>query len=274
MLSVPPHPGQEGSFEGPLVLPDLEGAYSIFLADLHLSGKTPALNRAFCDLLTSDFIGKADRLYILGDLFDFWLGDEMLDEAPYGDIVSTIAKLSDKGVSAFFMVGNRDFLVGQRFYRFSRMTALDDPVAIDLYGKKTLISHGDLFCTGDKKYQKFRKDVRNPIKRLIFLALPITIRSWIYRRTLRKIAREQSRQPTTRVDVEVSTILDYQSRFSANRTIHGHTHNPAVHETAASLRLVIPDWRIGDDGVIGGFVIATPAGLTLHHITRRIQINS
>ena len=150
-----------------------EKPYTLFIADLHLSPKTEPLNTLFTRLARSTLARQADAFYILGDLFDFWLGDDLLDEPAYAVMANQLASIAEKGVQCFFQIGNRDFLIDQRFYDQTGFQPIDDPVLIDLYGTPTMLSHGDILCAMDMMYQMFRKMVRMPEKRQAFLSMPM-----------------------------------------------------------------------------------------------------
>ena len=250
-----------------LSLPEISGPYSIFLSDLHLSDKTPEFNAIFSALLASDLFKKAEAFYLLGDLFDFWLGDDLLTDPVYGAIGSAIAGLSASGVPCFFQQGNRDFLVGNTFCEATGMTAIDDPAVIDLYGTPTLLSHGDQFCTSDLAYQAFRKQIRDPQKKAFFLSLPLAARLTQYQNILKMIGAEKFQKNTDIMDVELSTVERYVAQLSAKQVIHGHTHRPDIHQESFGPRAVIADWRQSPDQVTGGLVIATPRNLQGYPIT-------
>ncbi|BAW80209.1 UDP-2 3-diacylglucosamine hydrolase [Candidatus Nitrosoglobus terrae] len=218
-----------------------------FISDLHLGSKSPETQVEALQFLSQEALfGKA--LYILGDLFDYWIGDD----APTAEglaIITALRHLSKVGVSVYFMPGNRDFLVGQRFSQASGCQILPDPTFIDLYGTPTLLMHGDTLCTDDKVYQHARARLRRPIILRTYLALP-----QLWRRAIAKHLRRQSQQhtqyqPLTLMDVNQTTVEATIQAYSVDQIIHGHTHRPAIHrfsiDNCPKQRIVLGDWSQG-----------------------------
>ncbi len=235
---------------------------TLFIADLHLSDDTPALNRLFLQFLQEQQ-GRADALYILGDLFEVWLGDDILSNIA----VEAAAALKAFGRTApvYFICGNRDFLFGQDYAERAGITLLPDIREIELYGTHYLISHGDEMCTDDVSYQRFRRIIRNPWLRKLLLALPQSRRRKIAAK-IRAASKEkkQAMGHTPVSDVTesgVQTALNHHPQTEA--LIHGHTHRPAVHEHGFNgrtvKRYVLPDWYGGS----GGYLKVSPAGVEM-----------
>ena len=221
-----------------------------FISDLHLDASRPEATQAFIDFLRG-LPDDTDALYILGDLFESWIGDD--DDAPLpAQIAQALRATADRGIRLFFMHGNRDFALGREYASRCGMTLLDDPVLIDLYGDATLLMHGDTLCTDDKAYQAFRAQVRNQAWLAHMLAQPLAVR-----RAFADQARAGSREHTatsaeTIMDVNAVAVADAFRQHDVDLLIHGHTHRPAVHrddiDGRARTRIVLGDWY--DQGII------------------------
>ncbi len=217
---------------------------TLFISDLHLDDERPFITELFEQFLRGE-AREAQALYILGDLFESWIGDD--DDAPLAQRVQdALAELSRSGVTTYFMAGNRDFLAGPRFAQRSGVTLLDDPACVDLAGVPTLLMHGDTLCTDDLAYQKFRAQVRDPAWQQAFLAQPLE-----QRRAFAAQARAQSRLHTGSamaqiMDVTDAAVHDALRTGGAQRLIHGHTHRPARHHVElgdrVAERVVLGDW--------------------------------
>ena len=217
---------------------------TLFISDLHLSAERPDITSLFIRFLNNE-ARQAEALYILGDLFEAWLGDDMV-LPEYADAIAAMKALSDSGIPVFIMHGNRDFLLGEKFTAMSGTTLLDDPSRIDLYGKPTLLLHGDTLCTDDVKYQKFRAMVRDPAWQQQMLAL-----SPQERLKLAKEYREMSQAETGNkaediMDVNQHTLEQVMQAEGIYTMIHGHTHRPAIHDfnidSQTAQRIVLGDW--------------------------------
>jgi UDP-2,3-diacylglucosamine hydrolase len=219
--------------------------HTLFISDLHLGAGTAQANTALLRFLREIAPG-ADALYVLGDLFEYWIGDDALGQPFEGGIARAFRALSDAGVRVYFMRGNRDFLVGARFARECGMTILEDPALVDLHGTPTLLMHGDTLCTDDVEYQRFRRKVRNPLVQRLFLALPHAMRGWIARNLRGKSAQAKQGKAMAIMDVAPATVESVLRRHGRPRLIHGHTHRPARHEHTvdgvACERWVLADW--------------------------------
>ncbi len=218
----------------------------LFLSDLHLSPQQPRLTRCF-ETFCAGPARAAAGVYLLGDLFDYWLGDDQLREPYYCDVARHLAEVGAAGIPLFFQHGNRDFLIGERFARETGATLLPDPYVLDLYGVKTVLTHGDALCTDDTDYQAARRFWRTPTRIRQYLALPYFLRRWIagrFRRRSMNKARGKSEYQTD-VNLEAATACLLEN--DAVRMIHGHTHRPATYRFVAGgcerERIVLPDWR-------------------------------
>ncbi|TVR62509.1 MAG: UDP-2,3-diacylglucosamine diphosphatase [Candidatus Competibacteraceae bacterium] len=217
---------------------------TLFISDLHLEPTRPAITALFLDFLQGR-ARRAEALYILGDLFEAWIGDD--DDTELGGVVAdALRALSDSGVPLFFIHGNRDFLLGPRFAAASGMQLLPETTVIELAGEPILLMHGDTLCTDDTEYQKFRARVRAPAWRAQTLALPLA-----QRRVLASQLRETSRQATQGKAAEITDVnpaaVDAALRAHGVRhLIHGHTHRPGLHEWTLdgrpARRTVLGDW--------------------------------
>lgn len=216
--------------------------FSLFISDLHLDNKRPDILRAFLHFLEHD-APQAEALYILGDLFEAWVGDDDNDPA-VDEIRQALRAVSDSGTALYFQHGNRDFLIGQRFAEQTGATLLPEEYALDLYGTPTLLMHGDSLCTGDTEYIKFREtQARNPEWQAQLLAQPLAAR-----KQLAQGMREQSQSANANkadniMDVTPDEVVRVMDKHGAELLIHGHTHRPAIHEVDAKRqRMVLGDW--------------------------------
>ena len=218
---------------------------SIFISDLHLAPERPATVALFLDFLRRRG-READSLYILGDLFDAWIGDDD-DTPPYPHIRAALQDLTASGTRCLIMHGNRDFLIGRAFARETGCTLLKDPTLVDLEGTPTLLMHGDLLCTDDVPYQKFRRRIRNPIVTRLVLWKPLKKRRAIAAGYRRKSGEAMAAKTEDIMDVNQGTVVDYMRRYDAERLIHGHTHRPADHrlqlDDRSVTRSVLAEWH-------------------------------
>lgn len=217
---------------------------TLFISDLHLDPARPQITDLFMEFLRQE-APHAEALYILGDFFEAWIGDD--DPDPHhARIMAGVRQLTDQGVPVYFMHGNRDFLIGEAFARKTGCTLLQDPHLTNLYGTPTLLMHGDTLCTDDLEYQKFRSMVRSPAWQRAFLAKPLEAR-----RAFAAQARAESRsqtqaKPEDIMDVNQNTVERVMAEHNVSRLIHGHTHRPAVHRFRShggeKARIVLGDW--------------------------------
>lgn len=217
---------------------------TLFISDLHLEESRPDITEAFLTFLDEKARG-VDQLYILGDFFEAWIGDD--ERTPLQEqVAAALRKLRDSGTDIFLMHGNRDFLIGQDFCDRAGATLLDDPTVIDLHGTPTLLMHGDSLCTADVEYQKFRANMRNPQWQQMILQRPLEDRQQMARQ-LREIsmAKNQGKEEFI-MDVTPEEVVKDMEKYGVQRLIHGHTHRPAMHELTTNgspaKRIVLGDW--------------------------------
>jgi len=216
-----------------------------FVADLHLHPGAPGLTACFLELIGTR-LAPGTELYVLGDLFDAWIGDD--DDTPaYREVVAGLAAATARGLDVRIQRGNRDFLIGTRFARETGCRLLADEEVIELGGKRTLLLHGDTLCTGDRAYQSLRRQLRDPAWQRHFLALPLAERR---RRAagLRAASTEATRdKPEDVMDASPAAVRSAFETHRVERIIHGHTHRPACHRGegpgGGEERRVLPDWR-------------------------------
>lgn len=233
---------------------------TLFIADLHLQTEEPAITAGFLRFLRGE-AKSADALYILGDLFEAWIGDD--DPNPlHREMAAAIRALVDSGVPCYFIHGNRDFLIGKRYARQSGMTLLPEEQVLDLYGRKVLIMHGDTLCTDDTGYLAFRAKVHTPWIQKVFLALPLFIRNRIAARMRAGSKAANSSKSMTIMDVNPQAVVSVMEKHGVQWLIHGHTHRPDVHSLTANgepaHRVVLGAWHTE-----GSMVKVTPEGVEL-----------
>jgi UDP-2,3-diacylglucosamine hydrolase len=218
---------------------------TLFISDLHLDALEPAAGEQFIEFLATR-ASCAEALYILGDLFETWVGDD--DDEPYRDrICIALARLGASGVACYVMHGNRDFLYQRGFTRRTGARLIPDPIIVDLYGEPALLTHGDALCVADRPYQLLRGVVRNPHWQRLFLQLPVATR-----RDLAEQARKGSQRHTQRtaspiMDASQGAVDAAMRACSVRTLIHGHTHRPAVHQFELdgqpARRIVLGAWH-------------------------------
>jgi len=217
---------------------------TLFISDLHLSGERENITKLFINFLEQR-ASKADALYILGDLFEVWPGDDMV-QPDYLQSMSKMKQLTDNGLPLYVMQGNRDFLMAEQFAEESGATLIEDPTIIDLYGTATLLMHGDTLCSDDIDYQKFRTMVRDPKWKADFLS-----KSKEERLAITTKYREISKDATAKkkmdiMDVNQQAVEAVMLEQNINQLIHGHTHRPAIHDFIVNKkemkRIVLGDW--------------------------------
>jgi len=217
----------------------------LFASDLHLDPARPEITRQFTEFLAGP-ARDAQALYLLGDLFEAWLGDDAPD--PVGETVAgALARLSEAGTAVFVMQGNRDFLLGEQFCRRSGARFLPDPVVLTVGTRRVLVTHGDALCTGDAAYQRLRSLVRDPAVQRAFLALPLE-----RRRALAAEARAGSRAHLAQADEYITDVSQdaverVMREAGVDTLLHGHTHRPAIHRFTVDgrdcTRIVLGDWH-------------------------------
>lgn len=217
---------------------------TLFISDLHLEAGRPEIGVQFLDFLSGE-ARDADTLYILGDLFEVWLGDD--DPNPYyAGMKAAIRELVDSGIPVFFMHGNRDFMIGDEFATETGVTILQDPELIDLHGEKVLLSHGDALCTDDVEYQRFRAMTRNPEWQAMMLAKTIQERI-AHALEARQGSVEHGKSLDDEItDVNQGAVEALIRKHGVDILLHGHTHRPAIHEVRlgdrTATRIVLGDW--------------------------------
>jgi len=218
--------------------------FTAFISDLHLAVERPAATHAFSAFLR-DVVPAADALYILGDLFEYWAGDDDLSD-PFNARIAAELATAARRVPAFLMHGNRDFLLLKDFVRASGVQLLPDPYELDLYGTRTLLMHGDLLCTDDRRYQTFRRVVRNPVAQRLALLLPLSRRKALVGGARRMSVREIQAKSMNIMDVNAAAVVNALRANGCSRLIHGHTHRCARHEHVVDGRTcerwVLSDW--------------------------------
>lgn len=218
---------------------------TLFIADLHLSPDTPELNQAFRAFCLGP-AAKAEALYILGDLFEAWAGDDLAG-AFEKDVAAHLAGLASRGVPVFLMGGNRDFLMGSAFATQARCSLLGEHETLLLDGQATLLIHGDTLCTDDAPYQAFRQMVRAPAWQADFLAAPAEQRLAQVKAYRRQSETDKQAKAASIMDVNEAAVCELLRQHGYPRLIHGHTHRPARHDLNVDghpcERWVLPDWR-------------------------------
>jgi UDP-2,3-diacylglucosamine hydrolase len=220
---------------------------TLFISDLHLDSERPQISDLFGRFIDME-ARSADALYILGDLFEAWVGDD--DPSDVGAFVAdTLRGLADTGVPVYFIRGNRDFLLGDVYAKRAGMTILPDPAVVLLYGKPTVLMHGVTLCTDDVAYQAFRAQTRDPAWQRQFLAQPLAARIEFARQAraasqAHQAGLKESGAMDAITDVSASAVEATFARFGIDTLIHGHTHRPAIHDKAhvGGRRIVLGDW--------------------------------
>jgi UDP-2,3-diacylglucosamine hydrolase len=237
-------------------------SHTLFIADLHLDDSRPRITDLFERYLASDEVRSADALYILGDLVEAWIGDDDDAELP-ARIATATRAVRDAGVPVYFMAGNRDFLLGEDYARRAGLDMLDDGTVHSLYGRPTLLMHGDVLCTDDLAYQAVRKQVRTPEWKAQILSMPLDAR-----RAFAAKARADSKAHTgstmeSIMDVNADAVAGALRQAGVTRLIHGHTHRPALHrfelDGQTAERIVLGDWYEQ-----GSVLVVTPDDMQLH----------
>jgi len=218
---------------------------TLFISDLHLSPDQPDLIR-----LATDFVAQqvnVDAFYIVGDIFNTWLGDDLVP-TEFDPFIQALQNLQQQGSKIYLMVGNRDFMLGKDFAQRVGGTLLDDPVMIDVYGHKILLMHGDSLCTDDVSYQRYRKVVRNRWLQKLFLAMPLKVRQGISDKIKAKSKQQKQNKQAQIMDVNPASVRQVMQQYNATLLLHGHTHRPAIHtlqssQNISNYRIVLGDWQ-------------------------------
>lgn len=215
----------------------------LFLSDLHLCDERPQITQLFFDFLHSETAANAGAIYILGDLFELWPGDDL---NAYPEVVRRLRHVVNKQIIVYFMPGNRDFLAGQQFYQKTGCTILNDPTIIEVDNQRILLTHGDTLCTDDEEYQSFRREVRSNEWQERALAMPATERlEYFY--SLRERSKQATKhKPDSIMDVNQQAVEHAMSNANVRLLIHGHTHRQNIHRLTVNdepaSRIVLGDW--------------------------------
>jgi UDP-2,3-diacylglucosamine hydrolase len=221
--------------------------HTLFISDLHLNADQPEITENFLRFLSADAI-HADALYILGDFFEAWIGDDDISDFSQ-TILQALQSIVLQGVPVYFMRGNRDFLLGPEWLSQAKVTLLKEPAKISPYGQPVLLMHGDSLCVGDVRHQRYRKFALNPLVQWLFLKLPLATR-----RKIAKHLRAQSRRHYTLkgseiMDVDLAAVQQTMRAHAVETLIHGHTHRPATHHFTVDgremTRIVLGAWEPG-----------------------------
>ncbi len=235
-------------------------ALTYFIADLHLTQDRPDITACFTAFLANE-ARAAQSLYILGDLFETWIGDDD-DSAFAHDIAQALRELNEHGTTIYFIHGNRDFLLGQRYAQKAGLILLPEIHTIDLYGQKTVIMHGDTLCTQDIAYQAFRRKSRSWWWQALIKCLPLSMRRKKAENYRRRSAAANAMKTIDIMDVTPSEVVKCLEQHQCQRLIHGHTHRPNVHKITANQqeaeRIVLGDWYEQ-----GAWLKVTPEGFSL-----------
>jgi UDP-2,3-diacylglucosamine hydrolase len=237
---------------------------ALFISDLHLQESHPRTAQAFFSFLAGR-ARQAEQLYLLGDLFEYWPGDDDISSPFHQRVVDALRAVSDAGVALYWIAGNRDFLVGADFARAARLTLLAEPHVATIGGQRIALVHGDAECTGDVKYMAFRAQVRDPAWQQQFLALPLAQRKAIIA-GMREGSREAHTTKTCEImDVTPAAIAALFERTGTGVIIHGHTHRPALHQQDGRRRYVLPDWELDAEPTRGGWIAVDSEGAITRH---------
>jgi UDP-2,3-diacylglucosamine hydrolase len=237
---------------------------ALFISDLHLQPSQPRTAAAFFTFLGVRAMA-AQSLYLLGDLFEYWAGDDDLSDPFHQQIVRAIRAVSDAGVAVYWIAGNRDFLVGQDFAAAAGLRLLAEPHVVEIGGQRVTLVHGDAECTGDDKYMAFRAQVRDPAWQAQFLAMPLAQRKQIIA-GMREGSRQAHGTKTMEImDVTPQAVEQLFDTSDSALIIHGHTHRPALHQHGNRQRFVLPDWEPDAEPPRGGWIAIMSDGAVLRH---------
>lgn len=226
-------------------------ATTLFISDLHLCASRPHTTELLLDFLGSTARG-ARALYVLGDLFEYWAGDDDLDDPHHRQVCAAFHALAESGTPVALIHGNRDFLLGEKFAHAAGMALLNDPFVTEIHGRRVLLTHGDTLCTDDIEYQKFRQQVRDPAWQQAFLAQPLAARKTQIEALRMRSETEKSHKSEAIMDVNQEAVLELLRRYGHPEfLIHGHTHRPGKHviedDGHTCTRWVLGDWYESGD---------------------------
>jgi len=237
--------------------------HTLFISDLHLQEEAPHITAKFLDFMKNR-APQADALYILGDFFEVWIGDD--DNSAFNQhIIRILEELATSGTPIYFMRGNRDLLIGKKFAETAKMTLLNDPCVIELYNKPILLSHGDILCMLDKRHQAYRKKVTQAWLQKLFLCIPLKIRRRIAEHMRQKSREYNSKTPSYIMDVTLEEVERLMKENKTTLLIHGHTHRPHIHDVnlgeQKGKRIVLGSWHRNGSALIyradGSFELET-----------------
>lgn len=235
---------------------------ALFISDLHLQASHPRTAEAFFRFL-AERAAHAERLYLLGDIFEYWAGDDDLDDPFNRSVATALRRVSDGGTAVYWLGGNRDFLVGTGFAAAAGLTVLPEPHVATIGGRRIVLVHGDAQCTDDVKYMAFRAQVRDPAWQHQFLAMPLAQRKAIIA-GLREGSRAAHGEKSYEImDVTPAAVAALHADSGTDVIIHGHTHRPALHAAGGKRRYVLPDWELDADPVRGGWIAIDEDGRIL-----------
>jgi UDP-2,3-diacylglucosamine hydrolase len=235
---------------------------ALFISDLHLQASHPRTAEAFFRFL-AERAAHAEQLYLLGDIFEYWAGDDDLDDPFNRSVANALRRVSDGGTAVYWLGGNRDFLVGAGFADAAGLTLLPEPHVATIGRRRVVLVHGDAQCTDDVKYMAFRAQVRDPAWQRQFLAMPLAQRKAIIA-GLREGSRAAHGEKSYEImDVTPDAVAALHADSSTDVIIHGHTHRPALHEADGKLRYVLPDWELDADPIRGGWIAIAEDGRIL-----------
>jgi len=239
----------------------MSASKTLFISDLHLQEDNTDSMRYFIEFLNNT-AKDCEALYILGDFFEAYIGDDNQTNL-LKNVALALKNLHEKHQTKIYLMhGNRDFLIGNEFAQLCGAKLLPDPVVIDLYGKKTLLTHGDSFCTQDKSYQFYRKIIRSTFVRFLLLSFPLSFRQKLALYLRNKSKKHVHQSPKAIMDVSKTTVLQAGTKHKVSQIIHGHTHKPQIHHENSTTRYVLPDWHpkggmlsISSDGSIPELIL-------------------
>jgi UDP-2,3-diacylglucosamine hydrolase len=233
--------------------------FALFISDLHLCEERPEITASFLKFLQETAV-HAHALYILGDLFEYWAGDDEMEDPHHQQVVLALRTLSEKGMQVFLIHGNRDFLIGSDFCNIAQVTLLNDPSLIDLFGRKALLSHGDTMCTDDIAYQTFREQVRDSKWQTAFLSQSLQERKKQVEAIRQRSEQEKSGKSTAIMDVNQQAVSALLAQYDyPPLLIHGHTHRPHQHIIHIDNHIVTR-WVLGDWYEQGSYLLCDENG--------------
>ncbi|WP_329604145.1 UDP-2,3-diacylglucosamine diphosphatase [Undibacterium rugosum] len=232
----------------------------MFVSDVHL---TPALPQTTTRLLQlfAHRARFAKQVYLLGDMFEYWVGDDDLNDPYHLAVADAIKALTAGGTQVFWMAGNRDFLLGEAFASYTGIQLLSDPCEVHIAGQHMILTHGDALCTDDLAYMQFRNMVRQPAWQAQFLNQPLAQRKQIVQGMRAQSRMQQAEKALEIMDVNSAAVDALFAQFKAPTLIHGHTHRPALHNDGARQRIVLPDWDCDNGQARGGWLEIDTAGV-------------